>query len=50
LVAAQKGPVTSARVGVYDQLFEFYKGQVDEVRVWSRVLTDAEIAGLARGD
>ena len=49
-VPAQKGPVTSARVGVYDQLFEFYKGQVDEVRNWSELLTEAEITGLASGD
>lgn len=41
--------VTSARLGTFHGGVELFRGQMDDVRIWSRALNEAEIAALRAG-
>jgi hypothetical protein len=45
--AVRHGPTLTARLGTWELPFEVFGGDLDEVRVYSEALSDAEIATLA---
>jgi concanavalin A-like lectin/glucanase superfamily protein len=47
--AVDTGPVTVARLGTQQSLSELYAGDLDEVRIYQRVLPLAEVKALAGG-
>jgi hypothetical protein len=47
--AVDVGPVTVARLGTQQALSELYTGDLDEVRIYDRALSLAEVRALAAG-
>ena len=48
--APDSAPVTNARIGAIYNDAEKFTGDVDEVRIYNRALSAAEVAALARGE
>ena len=47
--APDTGPLTSARLGTQSAGTERFQGEIDEVRIYNRVLMPAEVAALRAG-
>ncbi len=49
MMPADTGPAASARLGAGHNNAENFAGQIDEVRVYGRALTAAEVTALREG-
>jgi hypothetical protein len=49
-LAALGAPVTSAHLGSFDGTSEMFQGRLDDVRIYDRALTPAQVRALATGE